>query len=110
MTEVSRSGYAISKTCTVFYSQRAGNVGSKPIRDMGYFCSIFMCLCCPVCLEALRRADPLSEASWKMFKDFKIWKNRKLYILLVFHVVEGGVALKLVHSKENSSTVKLVWQ
>jgi hypothetical protein len=45
-----------------------------------------------------------------MFKDFKIWKNRKLYILLVFHVVEGGVALKLVHSKENSSTVKLVWQ
>jgi hypothetical protein len=58
---------ARSEARTVFGSSNTGIVGSNPIRAMDV-CPRFSVLCCPVHVEALRRADPPSMESYELSK------------------------------------------
>jgi hypothetical protein len=54
-----------SKAWTVFARSNTGVVGSNPTRGMDVCVSLF-CLCCPVYVTALRRADPPSKKSYRV--------------------------------------------
>jgi hypothetical protein len=82
--EVNRIGHAIQDVYCILPPQPwecgfEANSGHGRISEVFY-----VCLCCLVCLEDLRPADPLSKVSCEMSKDSRIWKNVKPCILLVF--------------------------
>jgi hypothetical protein len=52
----------LSKACTVY---DRSNIGSNPASGMDVFPRVSV-LCCPVSVEALRRADPPSKESYQM--------------------------------------------
>jgi hypothetical protein len=58
---------AWSKLSTVFDRSNIEIAGSNPARGMDV-CLRFSVLCCPLYVEALRRADPPSEESYQMSK------------------------------------------
>jgi hypothetical protein len=53
-----------SKTCTVYDRLNIGIAGSNPASGMDV-CPCVSVLCCPVSVEALRRADPPSKESYQ---------------------------------------------
>jgi hypothetical protein len=55
-----------SKASTVFGRSNIEIAGSNPARGMDV-CPRFSVLCCPVLVEALRRADPPTKESYQMF-------------------------------------------
>jgi hypothetical protein len=59
---------ALFKACAVFYRSKTGIVGSNS--------TLVQYLCCPVWVEALRRADPPSKETYQMSKN-KIPKPEK---------------------------------
>jgi hypothetical protein len=58
---------ARSRACTVFGRSNIGITCSNPVRGMDV-CPRFSVLCCPVEVDALRRADPPSKESYQMSK------------------------------------------
>jgi hypothetical protein len=56
-----------SKARTVFDRSNTGIGGSNPAQGMDV-CLRFSVLCCPVWVEALRRAHPSSKESYQMSK------------------------------------------
>jgi hypothetical protein len=54
-----------SEAHIVFGHWNTGIVGSNPARDMDV-CPHFSVLCCPVYVETLHWADPLSKESYQM--------------------------------------------
>jgi hypothetical protein len=54
-----------SKTCTVYDSLNIGIAGSNPAWGMNVGPRVSV-LCCPVSVEALRRADPPAKESYQM--------------------------------------------
>jgi hypothetical protein len=54
-----------SRACTVYDRSNIGIAGSNPPSGMDV-CQRVSVLCCPVSVEALRRADPLSKESYQM--------------------------------------------
>jgi hypothetical protein len=55
----------LSKARTVFGRSNTGIVGLNPTRGMDV-CPRFSVLCCPVSVEALRRADPPAKESYQI--------------------------------------------
>jgi hypothetical protein len=68
---------ARSKAWTVFASSNTGIVGSDPTQGMDvcivYLCSVFVLFCVQV--AALRRADPLTKESSRLFIGSRNWKK-----------------------------------
>jgi hypothetical protein len=54
-----------SKSSTVYDRSNIGITGSNPARGMDV-CPRVSVLCCPVSVEALRRADPPSKVSYQL--------------------------------------------
>jgi hypothetical protein len=69
LTEVKQSNYRMlaerSKACTVYDRLNIGIAVSNPVWGMDV-CPRVSVLCCPVSVEALRRADPPSKESYQM--------------------------------------------
>jgi hypothetical protein len=63
-----------SKACTVCDRSNIGIARSNPASGMDV-CPRLSVLCCPVSVEALRRADPPSKESYKM----SLYVDRKAY-------------------------------
>jgi hypothetical protein len=60
-----------SKAWTVFAHSNAGIVCSNPIQCMDdCVCAFILCLCCPVYVAALRRAEPQSKESCRLCKNY----------------------------------------